>query len=163
LRRSWETQSSEKSRKTAGWSRHEQIGLEVSTKRSVNVGLGGFMPNLAATAVTQLPTLNKIALCRLWAQLFNTDPPTKLRRELMVPILAYRIQEQAFGPINREARGRLRQLGQAFERNPDLAIASVPSLKPGTRLVRQWRDEVHLVNVEANGYEYQGAKYQNLS
>jgi hypothetical protein len=42
-------------------------------------------------------------------------------------------------------------------------IPSIPGLKPGTRLVRQWRDQVHLVNVEADGYEYQGARYQSLS
>jgi hypothetical protein len=29
--------------------------------------------------------------------------------------------------------------------------------------VRQWRNQVHLVNVEANGYEYQGVLYQSLS
>ena len=34
---------------------------------------------------------------------------------------------------------------------------------PGTRLVRQWGDRVHLVNVETNGYEYHGARYQSLS
>ncbi len=32
-----------------------------------------------------------------------------------------------------------------------------------TRLVREWRDEVHLVNVEANGYEYKGGRYKSLS
>jgi len=35
--------------------------------------------------------------------------------------------------------------------------------RPGTRLVRQWGDQVHLVNVETSGYEYQGARYKSLS
>jgi hypothetical protein len=142
---------------------NEQIPLEVSSKGSVNVGLGGFMPNLTTTTVADLPKLAKSALRRLWTQLFNTDPPAKLRRELMIPILAYRLQEHTFGSISAQAKGRLRQLSQSFKRNPHQTIACVPSIKPGTRLVRQWRDEVHLVNVETNGYEYQGAKYQNLS
>ena len=43
------------------------------------------------------------------------------------------------------------------------ASPTVPAMKPGTRLVRQWRNEVHLVNVEANGYEYRGIRYQSLS
>ena len=34
---------------------------------------------------------------------------------------------------------------------------------PGTRLVRQWRNQVHLVSVEAGGYEYQGVRYKSLS
>jgi Protein of unknown function (DUF2924) len=33
----------------------------------------------------------------------------------------------------------------------------------GTRLVREWRDEVHLVNVQPNGYEYKGGRYKSLS
>lgn len=47
--------------------------------------------------------------------------------------------------------------------NSNSTISTSPSLRPGTRLVRQWRDQVHLVNVEAKGYEYQGARYQSLS
>jgi hypothetical protein len=39
----------------------------------------------------------------------------------------------------------------------------IPSIKPGTRLVRQRRDQVHLVNVEANGYEYRDGRYLTLS
>jgi hypothetical protein len=29
--------------------------------------------------------------------------------------------------------------------------------------VRQWKEEVHVVEVEAAGYEYKGALYQSLS
>ncbi len=113
--------------------------------------------------LADLPTLNKKALCHLWTQLFDMSQPSKLRRALMIPILAHRLQEQAFGSISAQNKNRLRQLGQAFERNPDGAVAGVPPIKPGTRLVRQWRDQVHLVNVETNGYEYRGAHYKNLS
>ena len=81
----------------------------------------------------------------------------------MVPILAYRLQEQAFGSLNAAGRGRLRQLARAFETNTNSSISSIPSIRAGTRLVRQWGDQVHLVNVEASGYEYQGVRYQSLS
>jgi hypothetical protein len=54
-------------------------------------------------------------------------------------------------------------MARAFENNSDAAVSSIPSIKPGTRLVRQWGDQVHLVNVENNGYEYHGARYQSLS
>jgi hypothetical protein len=121
------------------------------------------MPDSVTKRLLDLPTLNKRALCHLWTQLFDISQPSKLRRELMIPILAYRLQEQAFGAISARSKSRLRQLAQAFEKNPDAAIAGVPSIRPGTRLVRQWGDRVHLVNVEASGYEYQGARYRNLS
>jgi hypothetical protein len=86
-----------------------------------------------------------------------------LRRDLMIPILAYRIQEKAFGPLKVGTRTRLRQLAEGFARDPELVLSSRPALKTGTRLVREWRNEVHLVNVEANGYEYKGGRYKSLS
>jgi hypothetical protein len=122
-----------------------------------------FMPDPIAERLTTLPKLSKTGLRELWQQLFNVPPPSQLRRHLMIPILAYRLQEQAFGSLTTANRGRLRQLAQAFENNSNAPVSSIPSIRPGTRLVRQWRDQVHLVNVENNGYEYQGARYQSLS
>ena len=81
----------------------------------------------------------------------------------MIPILAYRIQEQAFGSLSARAQQRLLDLSRAFEKGSDPAFARAPRIRAGTRLVRQWADRVHLVNVETNGYEYHGARYQSLS
>ena len=110
-----------------------------------------------------LPTLSKAALCVLWKQFFHSAPSSQLRRDLMIPILSYRIQEQAFGSLSARARERLRQLSRAFENGRDPSAASAPRIRPGTRLVRQRGDRVHLVNVQTNGYEYQGTRYQSLS
>ena len=81
----------------------------------------------------------------------------------MIPILSYRIQEQAFGSLSARAQERLRQLSRAFENGCDPSAARAPRIRPGTRLVRQWGNQVHLVNVQTNGYEYQGTRYQSLS
>jgi hypothetical protein len=121
------------------------------------------MPDPIATRLAALPNLSKTALCGLWKQLFESSSAPKLRRDLMIPILGYRLQEKAFGSLSAAARGRLRDLSRAFERGSDSPIPSAPQIKPSTRLVRQWRDQVHLVNVEVNGYGYQGARYQSLS
>jgi hypothetical protein len=121
------------------------------------------MPDPIDQRLATLPKLSKTALGELWKELFSSSPPPQLRRPLMVPILAYRLQEQAFGSLNAAGRGRLRQLARAFETNTNSSISSIPSIRTGTRLVRQWGDQVHLVNVEASGYEYQGVRYQSLS
>ena len=130
-------------------------------KGSVNVVPEATVPDPIAKLFADLPTLTRVALSDLWKQLFDATPPPKLRRHLMIPILAFRLQEQEFGSLSARTRDRLRHLSRAFERDSDSAIPS--QIRPGTRLVRQWRDQVHLVNVEANGYEYQGARYQSLS
>ena len=121
------------------------------------------MPDPIAQRLATLPRLSKTSLRELWQQLFNAPPPPQLRRRLMIPILAYRLQEQTVGSLSAANRGRLRQLARVFEANSKGMIPSITGLKPGTRLVRQWRDQVHLVNVETSGYEYQGARYQSLS
>jgi hypothetical protein len=121
------------------------------------------MPDSIASRLTVLPKLSKTAVRELWKQLFNGVPPSPMRKHLMIPILAYRLQEQSFGSLSSARHGRLRHLARAFEANSSSSTSAIPTLKPGTRLVRQWRDQVHLVNVEASGYEYQGAKYRSLS
>src|SRR5580698_5497296 len=121
------------------------------------------MPDSTAKRLVTLPKLSKTELRELWEELFKTPPSPKLRGRLMIPILAYRLQELEFGSLSVKSRGRLRQLAKTFEANSSSTVSSIPTLKPGTRLVRQWGDQAHLVNVETSGYEYQGARYKSLS
>jgi len=121
------------------------------------------MPDSIDMRLAALPELSKTALCELWKQLFDTTPSPELRRDLMIPILAFRLQEQAFGTLKSAPRARLHQFSQAFKANSSSEVLSAPQLRPGTRLVREWRNQVHLVNVKTNGYEYQGARYKSLS
>jgi Protein of unknown function (DUF2924) len=58
--------------------------------------------------IATLPSLSKAQLLAIWAENFSKDPPPNLRKELMVPILAYRIQEREFGDLFHTARRRLR-------------------------------------------------------
>jgi hypothetical protein len=121
------------------------------------------MPNNLAIQLAGLPSLNQDALSALWRQLFQTAQPRQLRRHLVVRILAYRIQEQRFGGLSAGASKRLSQIARAVEKDSTAEVAAVPAFKPGTRLLRQWRDQTHVVTVKEKGYEYQGAQYQSLS
>jgi Protein of unknown function (DUF2924) len=70
------------------------------------------VPDQTAKRLADLPELSKTALCYLWKQVFDASPSPKLRRDLMIPILAYRLQEQTFGSLSGGARGRLRHLSR---------------------------------------------------
>jgi hypothetical protein len=59
--------------------------------------------------------LNKPALCQLWSELFKERIPLGVRRELLVRILAYRLQEQAFGGLSPATRRRLREMAAQIE------------------------------------------------
>src|ERR1039458_1503473 len=99
------------------------------------------MPGSLSPQLDSLPRMSKDALSGLWRQLFQSPPPHQLRRQLMVRILAYRIQEQEFRGLNPSARQTLRQMARALERDPAAEISDAPSFKPGTRLIRQWQSE----------------------
>ena len=113
--------------------------------------------------LASLPTLSKPALCELWHQLFKREPPPVIRKNLLLRIVAHRLQELEFGGLSDAACRRLRRLATAFEANPNAAVSTRPRIKPGTRLVRQWKEKVHVVEVEGEGYEYRGTRYESLS
>jgi hypothetical protein len=50
--------------------------------------------------IASLATLNKAQLLAIWAQNFSKDPPLNHRKEMMVSVLAYRIQEREFATGN---------------------------------------------------------------
>jgi hypothetical protein len=110
-----------------------------------------------------LPNLSRADLAKLWQQLFNSVPDPKIRRPAMIRFISYRIQEQTYGSLSTTSERRLRQLAGAVAGKSNPKTSSARKILPGTRLVREWQSQVHLVNVQANGYEYRGARYQSLS
>jgi hypothetical protein len=120
------------------------------------------MPESIAQRLLSLPLLGNKQLRGLWEELFHAPTALKMRRDFMIPILCYRLQEREFGPIAKPIRKRLERLAQQGHAAPDRFV-SHPRLSPGTRLVRQWDNRVHVVNVESSGYEYAGTRYQSLS
>ena len=86
----------------------------------------------------------------LWCQLSKTDAALRLSRELRVRAVAYRIQEVASGAPRLE----LQQTGRLRIR---------PRIKPGTRLMREWRGRSHEVLVLDDGFSWQGTLYRSLS
>src|SRR5690242_10781694 len=102
------------------------------------MSIGGSMPDLIAERLSSLPFLDKTVLCRLWQEFFDAQPSPKLRRDFMIPILAYRIQERAFGTLRPNTRNQLDQLGRSLDTRPNSRSAFTPQLRAGTRLVRRW-------------------------
>jgi Protein of unknown function (DUF2924) len=114
-------------------------------------------------SLASLPNLGKAALSKLWKRLFKKDPPSDIRGGLMLRVIAHRLQEQEFGCLSEASCRRLRQLAATFDADPNAVVSSRPPIKAGTRLVRQWKEQVHVVEVEPEGYQYKGARYENLS
>jgi hypothetical protein len=97
-----------------------------------------------------------------WLQLYRTDPPLGLSRDLLIRALAHQLQERTYGGASRALRRRLHNLTAGSRK------AGVPRdlgmvLKTGTRLVRHWRGHAHTVLVCEDGFEYEGQHYRSLT
>jgi Protein of unknown function (DUF2924) len=116
-----------------------------------------------AEKIENLPSLTKPRLLEVWAENFKSSPPPNLRKDLMVPILAYRMQEREYGGLSHRARTRLREIAASLraEKAPGRDSDSGPG--KGTKLIRTWQGEVHEVLATASGYEYRGKTYSSLS
>lgn len=114
-----------------------------------------------AVKIADLPGLNKAELWSIWQANFDQPAPPHLRKELLVPILAYRIQEKAYGGLSPKARKKLREIAESLNTTSRKRKSS--SLQPGTRLVRSWLGVLHQVTVLSSGYEYNGKSYDSLS
>jgi hypothetical protein len=78
-------------------------------------------------------------------------------------MLAHRLQEKAFGGLSKPSRNRLLNLAESAEKPSTRLPHATKRLKPGTRLIREWRGETHVVSVLDDGAEYRGKRYGSLS
>jgi hypothetical protein len=113
-------------------------------------------PAAIEAEIARLRLLALDALRRHWRMIFGRTPPAALSKDLLGRMIAYRLQERAFGGLDRES---LRFLdGWARHGGPPRR-----RLKPGTVLVRDYQGQRHTVTVVANGFDWQGATYSSLS
>ena len=85
-----------------------------------------------------------------------------LSRDLMIRVLANKMQERAYGGPSPSMNRRLSTLEGEFERGSSSFDPGVV-LKAGARLVRQWRGHAHTVLVLEDGFEYEGQRYRSLT
>ena len=87
----------------------------------------------------------------------------RLSRELLNRGITYKLQERTFGGLSKSSLRKLDWL----EVDPSAGEQrkSIPpvSLKPGTRLIRDWHGVTHTVLVHADGLEWNGRRYNSLT
>ena len=107
--------------------------------------------------VTLLAQFTTQELRTLWPQWFDRPPPAKMRRELLVRALAYRMQERAAGGLTMATRTTLREIAKRAKSNSVTGVIAPPRLTPGTHVIREWGNERHQVTVEVAGFIYRGS------
>ena len=90
--------------------------------------------------IARLRTLPRSELLARWQELHKKAAPRGIRREILVPFLAYKIQENRFGGLKPAARAELRRIARELAGNSGCWKRFVrPKAKTGTRLLRPLR------------------------
>lgn len=108
--------------------------------------------------IDRIRSLGLDALRARWRATFGAAPPKGLTKDLIARMIAYRIQEEAFGGLDRATIKLLEGLAggksaREFNRR----------LKPGTVLVREYQGERHTVTVVPEGFVWRETTYTSLS
>jgi hypothetical protein len=101
-------------------------------------------------------------LRREWRRLYKSDPP-RISRDLLVLGIAYRRQEIEHGGLGKATLRKLETLAKTLRNTGRVGPTPSLTLKPGARLVREWRGRTHTVTVTEDGFEYGGVSYASLS
>jgi hypothetical protein len=116
-------------------------------------------PAAIEAEVDRVRSLGLDDLRRRWRMTFGAVPPPGLTKDLMSRMIAYRIQEEAFGGLDRKLVRLLDRLARG-EKPPNELDRR---LKPGTVLIREYRGERHTVTVVPDGFIWQDKTFSSLS
>jgi hypothetical protein len=107
------------------------------------------------STIDGIRSFSRTALLERWQQDWGKDPPKYVSRRLLELSAAWHLQCRMYGGPDRELRRLLRSSGKSD--------AVKPSIKPGTRLVREWNGRTHHVEVLEKGFRWNDRTYRSLS
>ena len=116
-----------------------------------------------AEQLAALANMERNDLIVEWRKLFRSNPPDRIRRELLELGIAWRIQEKAFGGLKKAIASELRRLSEDLNETGDIRKTERPLLKPGTRLLREWGGETYEVTVLNDGFLWKDKTWKSLS
>jgi len=135
-------------------------------------------PGLDQGVTNQLAALNDLKaddLRRRWQSLTGGSLPDHLPRQLLMRLVAYRLQADTLGDLSSRSQRLLSEIAQNHAEKrpsgagpPSLESLNLPSRRPmaptvGTVLVREHNGVVHHVMVVADGFAWGDKTYPSLS
>lgn len=95
-----------------------------------------------------------------WSQRYGKPVPAPTSRSLLLRLLAWRIQADAFGGHKPEV---LQILNEPINRKPKTPAWGDAKLRIGTVLKREWLGRERQVVLKADGFAYEGKIYKTIS
>ena len=107
-----------------------------------------------AARIAEIEQADLEALRRDWARHYGA-PPGLRSVPILRMLLAWRVQADALGGLDRETRRALMRTGAAKAEGLDLGV--------GARITRTWQGRTQEVIVEVDGFRWEGRHYRSLS
>ncbi len=113
--------------------------------------------------LTALTVVDGDGLRAEWRRLYRSHPPLHIRRDLLVLAIAWKLQEKVYGGLTAAQKRKLADIAEELKKGGNLSAGPAIRMKPGLRLVREWRGETHTVLVLEDGFEWNGKRRRSLS
>jgi hypothetical protein len=108
--------------------------------------------------IERLRTMPIVELRALWRAKFKSDQPSAFGPDLLRRSIAQKIQEDAYGGLDRATARLLNQLIAQYAKTPG-KIVLPRRIKAGAILVREWKGTSHRVTVTEDGFVYRDKTY----
>jgi hypothetical protein len=116
-----------------------------------------------AKGIEELNDLKTNELRDTWRHIYRAEPPPRISRDLLVRAAAYHIQEAELGGLGGAVKRRLRALAQTMGTEGSASFEVSHSMKPGAKLIREWRGKIYSVIALEDGFDFEGRRYSSLS
>jgi hypothetical protein len=118
--------------------------------------------------IAHLRGLNLKGLRSRWQGVFQRPAPAHLTQHLLFAVIAYRLQAERFGDLDRASKQMLdgmvaKEVGPALSARLASFDQKRTKLTPGTVLVREWDRQSQRVMVLADGFAWNGQTFDSLS
>lgn len=102
-----------------------------------------------AAELARLPDLSREDLLERWGMLYGSKAPSGVSKQFLIRAIAYRMQENVFGGLKLATRKFLAQVVE--DSAVGRQLSAVPAtIKPGTRLIREWHGKTYEVEILAD-------------
>ena len=130
-------------------------------------GIGAADPGDMSAIVASFEALDRADLHLQWRNHLGGAAPAHLPRWLLMRVLVYRMQAQAFGDLDKATLRVIRAAGGEGGVAPFAKRAASTrdgiELKPGSLLTREWKGKLERVTALDEGFAWNGWTYDSLS
>ena len=98
-----------------------------------------------------------------WRDLYGIEPPGRIHRSLLIPAIAYRLQENVLGALPPSIHRHLMRISEDAALGNQSPDTRTFTPRAGSVFVREWGGVTHQVKVLEDGVLFRSKRYKSLS